>query len=532
MNNRYIPGITQQENGSKGEIRTEAILVDDFWVSRRNVDAHGADFIVQPKPQSVDELWKMRNEPVVQAIVQAKYVKDSKPKIHRRYIETAEGPRNDFFLFVHKGDSDESRVYFYTAKDIVSKFTLCEDDKYYRYNNNDQESFDFTNRRSGITKLIVQGLLSSQVFYNQQLIWLTEANEVLKFIVGKDDLAVELSDRVIALLKDYTEFDGILVKRFLPLVFSVNGYPAAIEFDLYCLNFGMTQQIYFPYKIAEFEVVDGDVAFTVSANKRRLICKNSCYENSSLMKLKVVDEDDHEHVYFVNEGRGHQIVDYGVFRMDAILVNGPEWRMRTNRLVDEHVASPRCTKEFYFNSMSQFDLRRLEEIGFLKLKTLNLSVYPGESIVLKFGSGCLKYVNALNPHIDPNQWYNSNDHRLDVISKLIDSGVVDSDFSLLLDPEEEEAIPVELRKYVKGKIKTAGAGVVDLKLYELTELGCAVFNLHDKADFSAIIPCYVDSLFIMGGLIGCPVPGDEVTKDLIVNCAFEGKDLKEMFEGE
>ena len=44
-----IPGVKQQENQRKGELRTENILLNNFWVMQRNVDIDGADFFVQPR---------------------------------------------------------------------------------------------------------------------------------------------------------------------------------------------------------------------------------------------------------------------------------------------------------------------------------------------------------------------------------------------------------------------------------------------------------------------------------------------------
>ncbi len=37
------------DNGTIGEIRTKAFLIDRFWILERSIDIHGADYIIQRK---------------------------------------------------------------------------------------------------------------------------------------------------------------------------------------------------------------------------------------------------------------------------------------------------------------------------------------------------------------------------------------------------------------------------------------------------------------------------------------------------
>ena len=44
-----IPWLKRMENGTIGETRTKAFLLDRFWVLERSVDIEGADFLIQRK---------------------------------------------------------------------------------------------------------------------------------------------------------------------------------------------------------------------------------------------------------------------------------------------------------------------------------------------------------------------------------------------------------------------------------------------------------------------------------------------------
>ena len=46
----------REENGKKGEARTEAFLLDSFWTMKRSVDVDGADFLVQEQTNTLEEL--------------------------------------------------------------------------------------------------------------------------------------------------------------------------------------------------------------------------------------------------------------------------------------------------------------------------------------------------------------------------------------------------------------------------------------------------------------------------------------------
>ncbi|WP_425930163.1 DUF6166 domain-containing protein [Pseudomonas sp. NyZ201] len=125
----------QDGNGKKGESRTEAILLDRFWVLRRSVDVDGADFLVQTAFDSLEEL--RRNSRRIQAfgIVQAKFFEgQNQVRIHKSYVLDKTEPRTDFFCLIHTDDSSGQHAhYFFTASDIVSALQETRCGEYYAF---------------------------------------------------------------------------------------------------------------------------------------------------------------------------------------------------------------------------------------------------------------------------------------------------------------------------------------------------------------------------------------------------------------
>lgn len=110
--------LTTMENGSIGEARTKALLLDRFWVLERSVDIEGADFIVQrrlPAP-------RLDSGRAMFGLVQAKFLQDTRTTayIHPDYVLDEQGqPRDSFFLIAHTGTEDDQSMYFLKAKDVI-----------------------------------------------------------------------------------------------------------------------------------------------------------------------------------------------------------------------------------------------------------------------------------------------------------------------------------------------------------------------------------------------------------------------------
>ena len=112
------------ENGSVGEARTRAFLIDRFWVLERSVDVNGADFLVQRRTTSQRFTDKA---PPRLGVVQAKYFQDRRTThyIARSYVVDETGqPLEGFFALLHVGREDKAEMYLLSASDIVRELSI------------------------------------------------------------------------------------------------------------------------------------------------------------------------------------------------------------------------------------------------------------------------------------------------------------------------------------------------------------------------------------------------------------------------
>jgi hypothetical protein len=112
------------ENGSVGEARTRAFLIDRFWVLERSVDADGADFLIQRRTTA--QRFTDRVPPRV-GIIQAKYFQDRRTTqyIPKSYVVDEKGdPLEGFFALLHVGREDSGEMYLLSAKEIVDTLSI------------------------------------------------------------------------------------------------------------------------------------------------------------------------------------------------------------------------------------------------------------------------------------------------------------------------------------------------------------------------------------------------------------------------
>ncbi|WP_010200205.1 hypothetical protein [Bacillus sp. m3-13] len=108
------------ESGKIGEAKTKYLLLQKgLWVLEREVDANGADLIVQ-KASLLNDLIDIVGAPV--AFVQIKNVgSETSVSIDARYIYYVDGEevktKDEFFVFIYRND-DPNFFVFLTAKDI------------------------------------------------------------------------------------------------------------------------------------------------------------------------------------------------------------------------------------------------------------------------------------------------------------------------------------------------------------------------------------------------------------------------------
>lgn len=105
------------QNGSLGEARARAFLLNRFWVLERSVDIQGADLFIQRR-NLLD-----RDAPRL-GMVQVKFfgTPGTSHFIHREYVVDDGDPRAEFFVLCHSGSEDDPRTHLIFARDLMEEF--------------------------------------------------------------------------------------------------------------------------------------------------------------------------------------------------------------------------------------------------------------------------------------------------------------------------------------------------------------------------------------------------------------------------
>ncbi|MCG8796589.1 hypothetical protein [Tenacibaculum finnmarkense] len=126
MEKEHPAWLKAMQNGTLGEARTKAFLLDRFWILERSVDIDGADFIIQRR---ITQTSILDPEPPRMGIVQVKFFSTPSTTqfIHKDYVINKQGKvRNEFFLICHTGVEENARVFFLTAEAINTDFFFDE----------------------------------------------------------------------------------------------------------------------------------------------------------------------------------------------------------------------------------------------------------------------------------------------------------------------------------------------------------------------------------------------------------------------
>lgn len=126
MINSVPKWLKAMQNGSIGEARARAFLLNRFWVLERSVDIDGADLIIQRRLTQQNLLDKT---PPRLGVVQVKFFnsKSTTQYIHQEYIKNAEGIlRTEFFLLCHTGNEEKAETYLLTSQDIDNNFEIVD----------------------------------------------------------------------------------------------------------------------------------------------------------------------------------------------------------------------------------------------------------------------------------------------------------------------------------------------------------------------------------------------------------------------
>jgi len=112
------------QNGSIGEARAKAFLLNRFWVLERSVDVDGSDFIIQRRITNKNML---DIQPPRLGVVQVKFfgTTTTSQYVHKEYIMNANGEiRTEFFLLCHSGNEDKQLIHILTAGDLKNDFPI------------------------------------------------------------------------------------------------------------------------------------------------------------------------------------------------------------------------------------------------------------------------------------------------------------------------------------------------------------------------------------------------------------------------
>lgn len=126
----------QSENGSRGEAKSCARLIDDFWILNRSIDADGADIVIQSRYASPEHMRQNREHVAAFGFVQAKFFQNANQvRIAKKYIQNENGAfRRDFFVFVHTLDKDDNPIdYFFSANEVANVWNVRKDDGSYYF---------------------------------------------------------------------------------------------------------------------------------------------------------------------------------------------------------------------------------------------------------------------------------------------------------------------------------------------------------------------------------------------------------------
>ncbi len=129
MDDTFPAWLKAMQNGSIGEARTRAFLLDRFWILERSVDIDGVDFIIQRRLTTQNLLD--RNPPRF-GVVQSKFFAgpDTTHFVPKSYLVDKDNQiRKEFFLLCHNGTADKARSFLLTADDLVKGFETEETDK-------------------------------------------------------------------------------------------------------------------------------------------------------------------------------------------------------------------------------------------------------------------------------------------------------------------------------------------------------------------------------------------------------------------
>lgn len=114
----------RNDDGRRAESRTEAFLLDRFWVLKLSVDLDGAVFVVQPATRSADSLHQHTTTHSFSVVQSRSYRDGAEVEVAGSFVELPDRkPQRQFFVSIHAVDSfGVASDYFFSAEEVQSIF--------------------------------------------------------------------------------------------------------------------------------------------------------------------------------------------------------------------------------------------------------------------------------------------------------------------------------------------------------------------------------------------------------------------------
>lgn len=165
----------QEINGRIAHSLTEALLLQRFFVSRRIPDIEGADFLVQKREETLDNLRETKEKVNVWGIIQSKFFENkNEVKISKDYVVDNIGPIPEFFASIYTIRNFNQGHYFFSANEIIKhwKYSRRKSGEYYVFKISEKKDFcDFKNIPTNeILDKIENAIETTEEYRNQKLI--------------------------------------------------------------------------------------------------------------------------------------------------------------------------------------------------------------------------------------------------------------------------------------------------------------------------------------------------------------------------
>ncbi|TLV02544.1 hypothetical protein [Dyadobacter luticola] len=118
--------LVRMQNGTIGEARAKAFLIDRFWILERSVDIDGVDLLIQRR---ITRQNRYDRENPRYGLVQVKFFGsvNTSHYIRKEYVcYEDDSARDDFFVLCHSGDEGQAQTFILTADEILKNFNLSD----------------------------------------------------------------------------------------------------------------------------------------------------------------------------------------------------------------------------------------------------------------------------------------------------------------------------------------------------------------------------------------------------------------------